>query len=151
MNIIAYMKVNKKCFLNIIFFYFLLNVSSCASSDKIIYLKDTLSEEDKIRFGESAFPFSICIAFENSTLNDKILIENFTTQEVYFDGKLTESTNIGLAKVLCPMNAHEITLQINGKIFTIDSHLYQKFRFLIIKKEKNRHILTFTNQPKVYW
>lgn len=124
---------------------------SCSSTNEVVYLKNTLSDEHKVKFDESPNPFSICLIFENSMVGDRILVEDFTSKKVLFNNTIVNSSSLNVAKIIFPKNTHSLDLFINDKLYSINSNTYIDYRFLVIKKIKhNKYNLTYTNQVS-YW
>ncbi|GGD34307.1 hypothetical protein [Flavobacterium orientale] len=119
---------------------------------KVTYLNNTLSDENRVKFDEGPNPFSICLIFENSMIGEKILLENFTSKEIFFNDTLMSSTtNLNISKIVYAQNTHGLDLFIDNKLYFVEGNTYLYYRFLVIKKIKEgKYSLTYTNQVR-YW
>lgn len=124
---------------------------SCKSSYQINYDNSIYKDEYDTELSESLYPWSICIILENSMNDNKLFIQDFNSKEIIFDGKLDKSINSNVSKVIFVRNnPNNFDLKINDKLIHIDGYIYEKYRYLVIKKKGSKFSLNYVNEYPNY-
>ncbi|KGO88419.1 hypothetical protein Q765_00455 [Flavobacterium rivuli WB 3.3-2 = DSM 21788] len=93
------------------------------------------------------YQLSLGLIFENSMKGSKIFLQEINSKDIVFTGTINDSVTEKIAKVaFIPNNPINYRLLIDGNFFYIEPYMYQKYRYLTIKKVRNKFILTYMNK-----
>lgn len=133
---------------NILSLVVVILTSSCKPY-KVNFDNTILTEFQEERIMMSAQPYALCVIFEDSMIDDKIVIQDFNSKEVFLNETLKESKTVGISKIVfIPNNPQNYILLINNDLHYIESQIYDKYRYLVIykpKRKNKKYILQYTN------
>lgn len=133
--------------ISIIIFFFLYFFSSCKGY-KTIYENEL---DKKISYEEmrdtTDCRISLCVVFEKPLDKEKIDIESWSIQEIIFSNNHKNTLNDKIA-FICSLgnNPTNYYIYVNKNKFYIDPFIYEKYRYLVVSKEKSKLIFRYTNE-----
>lgn len=136
-----------KSLLNNLFVSILFILYSCKPSLNIEYDNSFFKDEYDTELSTSLYPWSLCVIFEKSLIKSHIFIQDFNSKNILFDGKLDNTIISNISKVIFVRNnPNNFDIKINGNLIHVERNIYQKYRYLVVKKIGNKYILRYINE-----
>ncbi|KGO85153.1 hypothetical protein Q765_17440 [Flavobacterium rivuli WB 3.3-2 = DSM 21788] len=126
-------------------------LNSYKSVGQFHYDKSEFKKEFEIERSESKFHLSLCIIFENSMIGDKIFLQEVTSEEIVFNDILNEKINSVFGKIIfITNNPDSYIFNVNNNLLHIEEYIYERYRYLVVKKIEGKLTLVYTNEYPGY-